>query len=62
MTLPTGLPAGWRVYLACGVRDLRKGMGGFSMLVQQGLGRDPFDAAMFAFRGRRGAADQAALA
>jgi len=52
--LPTGLPAGLRVYLACGVTDMRKGMDGLAMLVQQVLGRDPFDGAVFAFRGRRG--------
>lgn len=45
-------PAG-RVYLACGVTDMRKGMVGLAMLVQQGLGADPFDGALYAFRGRR---------
>jgi transposase len=42
-----------RVYLACGVTDMRKGMVGLSMLVQQTLKEDPFDGAVFAFRGRR---------
>jgi transposase len=42
-----------RVYLACGVTDMRKGMVGLAMLVQQSLGADPFDGAVFAFRGRR---------
>jgi transposase len=42
-----------RVYLACGVTDMRKGMVGLAMLVQQGLGADPFDGAVYAFRGRR---------
>ena len=32
-----------RVYLACGVTDMRKGMVGLSMLVQQTLREDPFD-------------------
>ena len=41
------------VYLACGVTDMRKGMAGLAMLVQQSLGADPFDGAVFAFRGRR---------
>ena len=48
------LPPGERVYLACGVTDMRKGMVGLAMLVQQGLAEDPFDGALFAFRGRRG--------
>ncbi len=32
---------------------MRKGMTGLAMLVQQGLSADPFDGAVFAFRGRR---------
>lgn len=47
------LAAGVRVYLACGVTDMRKGMTGLAMLMQQGLSADPFDGAVFAFRGRR---------
>jgi hypothetical protein len=47
------LPSGVRVYIACGVTDMRKGMVGLAMLVQQGLGADPFDGAVYAFRGRR---------
>jgi len=46
------LAPGLRVYLACGVTDMRKGMVGLSMLVQQGLAEDPFGGALFAFRGR----------
>ena len=42
-----------RVYLACGVTDMRKGMVGLAMLVQQTLTEDPFSGAVFAFRGRR---------
>jgi transposase len=38
------LRSGVRVYLACGVTDMHKGMVGLAMLVQQGLGADPFDA------------------
>ncbi len=45
------LAAGLRVYLACGVTDMRKGMIGLSMLVQQNLAEDPFGGAVFAFRG-----------
>ena len=47
------LPAGVRIYLACGHTDMRKGMVGLAMLVQQGLGEDPFSGAVYAFRGRR---------
>jgi transposase len=48
-----GPPAGVRVFLACGATDMRKGMIGLAMLVQQGLSEDPFSGALFAFRGRR---------
>jgi transposase len=47
------LAPGLRVYLACGVTDMRKGMVGLAMQVQQSLGEDPFGGAVFAFRGRR---------
>ena len=33
------LSPGGRVYLACGVTDMRKGAVGLAMLVQQSLGR-----------------------
>ena len=47
------LASGLRVYLACGVTDMRKGMTGLAMLVQQSLAEDPFGGTVFAFRGRR---------
>jgi transposase len=47
------LASGIRIYLACGVTDMRKGMSGLAMLVQQGLAEDPFSGAVYAFRGRR---------
>ena len=49
-----GPPPGTRVYLACGVTDLRKGFDGLAMLVQQQLREDPFGGHVFVFRGRRG--------
>jgi transposase len=49
-----GTAPGVRVYLACGNTDMRKGMAGLAMQVQQVLLHDPFDGAVFAFRGRRG--------
>ena len=48
------LPAGTRVWLAAGVTDMRKGMGGLSALVQTTLESDPFCGHLFVFRGRRG--------
>jgi transposase len=48
------LPAGTRVWLAAGVTDMRKGMGGLSALVQTALEVDPFSGHLFVFRGRRG--------
>jgi transposase len=47
------LASGFRIYLACGVTDMRKGMSGLAMLVQQSLAEDPFGGSVFAFRGRR---------
>lgn len=36
------------------LRDMRKGMQGLALLVQEGLGRDPFKGDVFVFRGRSG--------
>ena len=47
-------PLGVRVYVACGNTDMRRGMAGLAMQVQQVLERNPFDGAVFAFRGRNG--------
>ena len=46
-------PPGVRVYLACGTTDMRRGMAGLAMQVQQTLEQNPFDGAIFAFRGKR---------
>ena len=35
-------PPGVRVYLACGTTDMRRGMAGLAMQVQQMLSQDPF--------------------
>jgi len=48
------VPAGARVYLAAGRTDMRNGMNGLSILVQEVLRHDPFSGALFVFRGRRG--------
>ena len=47
------LSPGGRVFLACGVTDMRKGAVGLAMLVQQSLAENPFDGSVYAFRGRR---------
>ena len=48
------VPAGIRVWLATGATDMRRGMNGLSLQVQEGLGRDPHAGDLFVFRGRRG--------
>jgi transposase len=47
------VPAGVKVHLALGYTDLRKGLDGLAILVQQMLEQDPFSGHMFVFRGRR---------
>jgi transposase len=43
-----------RIYLACGVTDMRRDFDGLSMMAQDVLKRDPFSGSIFCFRGRRG--------
>ena len=49
MLLPTGTSV--RIHIAAGVTDMRKGMDGLAMLVQNVLRADPFSGHLFAFRG-----------
>ena len=49
-----GLPHGARIWLACGVRDMRCGFDGLAALVQTQLSADPYGGHLFVFRGRRG--------
>ena len=49
-----GLPAGTRVYIACGATDMRRGFDGLSAQVEAALKLDPYGGAIFIFRGRRG--------
>ncbi len=49
-----GLPAGTRIWIACGMTDLRNGFDGLAALVQTQLAEDPFSGQLFVFRGRRG--------
>jgi transposase len=48
-------PAGEvRIYLACGVTDMRKGFHSLAAQVQTMLRHDPYSGAIFIFRGRKG--------
>lgn len=49
-----GPGTGVRVYLACGVTDMRKGIQGLAAVAQQVIQQDPCSGAVFGFRGRRG--------
>ena len=46
-----GPGTGVRVYLACGVTDMRKGIAGLTALTQDVLRQKPASGAVFAFRG-----------
>ena len=48
------VPTGVRIWIATGHTDMRRGMRGLALQVQQGLGRDPFAGDVFVFRGRQG--------
>jgi transposase len=48
------IPAGVKIYLACGATDMRRGFDGLSTMAQQVLQQDPFSGAIFCFRGKRG--------
>jgi transposase len=48
------IPAGVRIYLACGATDMRRGFDGLAVMVQEALAQDPHSGALFAFRGQRG--------
>ena len=48
------VPSGVRVWLAVGATDMRRGMNGLSLQVQEALQRDPHGGDLYVFRGRRG--------
>lgn len=48
------VPSAAQVWIATGVTDMRRGMNGLALLVQEELGRDPHAGDLYAFRGRRG--------
>jgi transposase len=49
-----GLPGGTRIWIACGVTDLRNGFDGLAALIQTQLTEDAYSGQLFVFRGRRG--------
>jgi transposase len=48
------VPANVRIWIATGHTDMRKGMQGLALLVQEHLKRDPHVGDVYVFRGRRG--------
>jgi len=48
------VPSGVRVWLATGATDMRRGMNGLALQVQQALGGDPHAGDLYVFRGKRG--------
>ena len=48
------LPAGCRVWIATGHTDMRRGMQGLALQVQEQLKRNPHAGDLYIFRGRRG--------
>jgi transposase len=48
------VPSGVRVWLAVGRTDMRRGMNGLALQVQETLGRDPNVGDLYVFRGARG--------
>jgi transposase len=48
------MPSGVRVWLAAGHTDMRRGMQGLALQVQEQLKRDPHGGDLYLFRGRRG--------
>ncbi len=44
------VPSGVRVWLAVGRTDMRRGMNGLALQVQQALGRDPHACDLYVFR------------
>ena len=48
------IPSGVKVWIATGITDMRRGMNGLSLQVQEAFGRDPHAGDLYVFRGRRG--------
>jgi transposase len=43
-----------RIFIACGVTDMRKGFDGLAARIERDLKADPYGGALYIFRGRRG--------
>ncbi len=43
------VPSGVRVWLATGVTDMRRGMNGLTLQVQEAMGRDPYAGDLYVF-------------
>ncbi len=56
------VPTGVRIWIATGHTDMRKGMQGLALLVQESLGRDPFAGDVLVFRGACRLSDESAVA
>ena len=56
------IPTGVRIWIASGHTDMRRGMRGLALQVQEGLGRDPFAGDIYIFRGRSGSLIKALMA
>ena len=48
------VPSGVRIWLAVGHTDMRRGMNGLALQVQEAMKRDPHVGDLYVFRGRRG--------
>jgi transposase len=48
------VPSGVRVWLAVGRTDMRRGMNGLALQIQEALHRDPHAGDLYVFRGVRG--------
>ena len=46
------IPSGVRVWIATGHTDMRRGMQGLALTVQESLKRDPHAGDLYVFRGR----------
>ena len=49
-----GLPSATRIYVACGVSDMRRGFDGLCAQIESTLKLDPYGGSVFIFRGKRG--------
>ena len=48
------LPSATRIYVACGVSDMRRGFDGLCAQIEGTLKLDPYGGSVFIFRGKRG--------